>query len=113
MITYLLRTSDKEYSVTAVGTAAEALALAVNGAFDLYVLDLWLPGMDGMELCRRIRDRGIREPIMFFSAMVQPADRAYVKAAGADEYLVKPNDIEIFPATVERLLSDRRGDAAA
>jgi CheY-like chemotaxis protein len=104
MIRTLLFESDDDYEVTAVETAAEALALDGKNAFDLYVLDIWLPGMDGLGLCRRLRERGRTQPIIFFSAMVQTADREYVLAAGANEFLVKPKDIDNFLPTVARLL---------
>ncbi len=108
MISALLGTAEKDYSVTVVGTAAEALALASKHDYDLYILDLWLATMDGMSICRRLRDRGVAEPIMFFSAMVKPPDKKFVMAAGADAYLTKPNDIGIFLETVERLITDYR-----
>ncbi len=106
MMRTLLDQADIDYSVTLVETGAEALALIAQNSFDLYILDIWLQGMDGLELCRRIRDRGITKPIMFFSAMVRPDDRGYVLAAGANEYLLKPNDLGIFTKTVERLLRE-------
>ena len=106
MISTLLRETNPNYEVTAVETAAEALAMNGQRAFDLYILDIWLPGMDGVELCRRLRERGITTPIMFFSAMgVQEKDKDYVLAAGANEFLVKSLDIDRFTETVERLLS--------
>src|SRR5688500_466063 len=102
MIATLLR---EDYDVTAVETAAEALALNGKDRFDLYILDIWLPGMDGVDLCRRLRERGVTQPIMFFSAMgVQAKDRDYVLAAGADEFLVKSVDLDRFTETVSRLL---------
>ena len=110
MIATLLRGTNKDYDVTAVETAAEALALNGKDRFDLYILDIWLPGMDGVDLCRRLRERGVTEPIMFFSAMgVQAKDRDYVLSAGADEFLVKSVDLDRFTETVERLLN---GDGA-
>jgi DNA-binding response OmpR family regulator len=106
MIATLLRETNKDYDVTAVETAAEALALNGRDRFDLYILDIWLPGMDGVDLCRRLRERGVTQPIMFFSAMgVQAKDRDYVLAAGADEFLVKSVDLDRFTETVERLLN--------
>jgi len=109
MIATLLRESNANYDVTAVETAAEALALNGKGNFDLYILDIWLPGMDGVDLCRRLRDRGVTKPIMFFSAMgVQAKDKDYVLAAGADEFLVKSIDLDRFTSTVERLLSGEK-----
>lgn len=104
MVRTLLTSSLDTLDVAAVETAAEALVLDAKRPFDLYILDIWLPGMDGVSLCRRLRERGRTEPIVFFSAMVQPTDRHYVLAAGANEFLVKPKDIHLFLPTVERLL---------
>lgn len=113
MIATLLRQSNQQYQVTAVETAAEALAMNGKEQFDLYILDIWLPGMDGVELCRRLRERGVTNPIMFFSAMgVQQKDKDYVLASGADEFLVKSIDIDRFTDTVERLLSGERKSVA-
>jgi CheY-like chemotaxis protein len=106
MVQTLLSESGDDREVTAVPTAAEALALDGRKPFDLYVLDIWLPGMDGLDLCRRLRERGRTKPIMFFSAMVQTTDRHYVLAAGANEFLVKPKDIDNFLPTVARLLGN-------
>ena len=104
MVRTLLAESGNDYAVTAVETAAEALVLDAKEPFDLYVLDIWLPGMDGLSLCRRLRERQREQPVIFFSAMVQPTDRDYVLAAGADEFLVKPTDLDKFLPTVARLL---------
>ena len=111
MISTLLQGADQNYKVTAVATAAEALALTSREAFDLFILDIWLPGMDGVELCRRLREQGISTPIMFFSAMgVKAKDQDYVLAAGADAFLVKSIDLDRLTDTVAELLSDRRSD---
>jgi two-component system response regulator MprA len=103
MLRTLLETLGN-YELRAVETAAEALELDRKQSFDLYILDIWLPGMDGLGLCRRLRERGRKQPILFFSAMVQPTDRDYVMAAGANDFLVKPKDFDRFVPTVERLL---------
>jgi DNA-binding response OmpR family regulator len=104
MVRTLLSESADGLEVTAVETAAEALVLDARAPFDLYVLDIWLPGMDGLGLCRRLRERGRTQPIIFFSAMVQATDRQYVLGAGANEFLVKPRDIDRFVPTVFKLL---------
>ena len=104
MVQTLLRESGNDLDVTAVETAAEALVLDGKAPFDLYVLDIWLPGMDGLGLCRRLRERGRTQPIIFFSAMVQSTDKNFVMAAGADDFLVKPNDLDKFLPTVKRLI---------
>src|SRR5215204_4804458 len=107
MIATLLRGMNPDYEVKAVETAAEALAMKGHREFDLYILDIWLPGMDGVELCRRLREQGVTAPIMFFSAMgVQTKDRDYVLAAGANEFLVKSLDLDRLPETVRRLLGE-------
>lgn len=111
MIATLLRGSNATYQVNAVETAAEALALAGRNSFDLFILDIWLPGMDGVELCRRLREQGVTAPIMFYSAMgVQAKDQDYVLAAGADAFLVKSIDLDRLTQTVEKLLSGERED---
>lgn len=113
MIATLLRGANPDYEVKAVETAAEAIAMNGRKFFDLYILDIWLPGMDGVELCRRLREQGVTKPIMFFSAMgVQEKDKDYVLAAGANEFLVKSVDLERFTETVERLLKESREEAA-
>ena len=107
MIATLLRGMSPDYEVRAVETAAEALAMKGYNEFDLYILDIWLPGMDGVELCRRLREQGVTSPIMFFSAMgVQAKDRDYVLAAGANDFLVKSLDLDRLPDTVRRLLGE-------
>jgi DNA-binding response OmpR family regulator len=109
MIATLLRGANSEYQVKAVETAAEALELTSREKYDLFILDIWLPGMDGVELCRRLRAKGVTKPIMFFSAMgVQAKDQDYVLAAGADAFLVKSIDLDRFLETVEKLLAEDR-----
>ncbi len=105
MLRELLQQSRKDYDITSVETAAEALVLDGKAPFDLYILDMSLPGMDGMTLCRRLRDRGRTAPIIFFSAMVQPADREYCLNAGANEFLTKPADLDKISDTVANLLN--------
>ena len=105
MIKVMLSRADDRYDITVVETAAEALDLNGREPFDLYVLDISLPGMDGLSLCRRLRDGGSTKPIIFFSAMVQPQDRQYCLDAGADAFLIKPSDLDIFVDTVGRLLN--------
>lgn len=79
--------------VTSAGTAAEARDKIRNGHFDLYILDNWLPGGSGIELCREIREHDQTTPIMFYSGAGYDSDRAAGLSAGAQAYLVKPADI--------------------
>ena len=99
---------EPDFEVTAVETAAEAIEKDGRTPFDAYVLDIWLPGMDGVDLCRRLRDRGRTGVIVFYSAMNVPeGDRSYVLRSGADEFLVKPNDLDKIVPTIKRLLEAR------
>ena len=111
MLKVMFKDADSGWEVTAVENAAEALAADSKSPFDLYVLDIWLPGLDGLGLCRRLRERGRTKPIIFFSAMVQPHDRDYVLGAGADAFLVKPADLPNFIPTVRRFLDNSDGNS--
>jgi len=79
----------------AVGTAAQALSLIQAEHFDLYMLDGWLPEIDGFELCRRLRAFDSRTPILFFSGAAYEADKKRGFEAGADDYVIKPNISEL------------------
>ena len=71
---------------------AEALELIARGRFDLYLLDNWLPGGSGVELCREIRRSDPSTPIVFYSGAGLDFEREEALAAGAQAYLVKPGD---------------------
>jgi DNA-binding response OmpR family regulator len=75
----------------AVGTAAQALSLIQAEHFDLYMLDGWLPEIDGFELCRRMRAFDPHTPILFFSGAAYEADKKKGIEAGADAYVIKPD----------------------
>lgn len=89
--------------LTAV-TAAEALEMIDGGGFDLYLLDTWLPGGSGAELCRKIRESDPSTPIVFYSGAAFDSERDEALAAGAQAYLVKPGDLGLLVETVNRLL---------
>ncbi len=82
----------------AVGTAAQALSRIQAEHFDLYMLDGWLPEVDGFELCRRMRAAEPHIPILFFSGAAYEADQKALEA-GADAYVTKPDIFEL----VERI----------
>jgi DNA-binding response OmpR family regulator len=75
----------------AVGSAKQALSLVKAKRFDLYMLDAWLPDLDGFELCRRMREVDPHTPIMFFSGAAYEADKLRGIEAGANAYVVKPD----------------------
>jgi DNA-binding response OmpR family regulator len=90
--------------VSTTGTAAEALEIIAGGGFDLYLLDNWLPGGSGAELCRTIRESDLTTPIVFYSGAALDSEREEALAAGAQAYLVKPGDLGLLVETVNSLL---------
>jgi DNA-binding response OmpR family regulator len=86
---------------------AEALQRAREGGWDLILLDVRLPEVDGFEVCRRLRDAGDLTPILMLTARDQPDDKVYGLKLGADDYLVKPFDLGELLARVESLLRRR------
>jgi two-component system OmpR family response regulator len=89
----------------AVGSAPQALALIQSEHFDLYMLDGWLPEIDGFELCRKIRALDSHNPIVFFSGAAYAADKEKGIAAGADAYVTKP-DIHELVARLKQLTAN-------
>jgi len=86
-----------------------ALETATKKAFDLIILDLMLPGIDGLEICRRLRSRTNYTPILMLTARSADVDRIVGLELGADDYLTKPFNIRELIARVKALL--RRVDA--
>lgn len=95
------------YAVDAAANGESALALARDRAPDLVVLDLMLPGMDGLEVCRRLR-AGSDVPILMLTAKGAVADRVKGLDSGADDYLVKPFAFEELLARIRALLRRRQ-----
>jgi two-component system OmpR family response regulator len=73
-----------------VGSGEEALAMVADGAYDVVLLDVRLPGMDGFEICRRLRAARVWTPVVMLTARTAVADRIAGLDAGADDYLPKP-----------------------
>lgn len=76
---------------TCARSAVEAWPLIRGQCFDLYVLDGWLPGIDGFEFCRQIREFDSDTPILFYSGAAYDADKQRGIAAGANAYVTKPD----------------------
>ncbi|MER6734942.1 response regulator transcription factor [Streptomyces puniciscabiei] len=92
------------YEVTAVADGVEALAQAHKTPPDVLVLDVMMPGIDGLQVCRVLRAEGDRTPILMLTALVETADRIAGLDAGADDYVVKPFDVEEVFARLRALL---------
>jgi two-component system, OmpR family, response regulator MprA len=96
--------SHAGYTVDLAADGEEALALARDAPPDLVVLDVMLPGVDGVEVCRRLRAHHVRLPILMLTARDRVPDRVAGLDAGADDYLVKPFAFDELLARIRALL---------
>jgi two-component system response regulator MprA len=94
----------ENYTVTAVNDGKAALEALASSRFDLAVLDVMMPFADGLTVCREARHRGIDIPILLLTARVEVGDRVAGLDAGADDYLVKPFEIDELLARCRALL---------
>jgi DNA-binding response OmpR family regulator len=101
----MLALNLKEHSLICARNFGEGLRLARQRYFDLYILDNWLPGGSGVELCRVIRGFDPYTPILFYSAAAYKHDKEEALRAGAQEYLVKPVRFGDMTQAVEQLTS--------
>jgi two-component system response regulator MprA len=92
------------YRVASAADGVTALAAITGGTPDLVILDVMMPEMDGLEVCRRLRKNGDRTPVLMLTALDGVADRVTGLDAGADDYLVKPFALEELFARVRALL---------
>ncbi|WP_221353212.1 response regulator transcription factor [Streptomyces beigongshangae] len=92
------------YAVTAVADGDQALAAVRRDPPDVLVLDVMMPGTDGLQVCRALRAEGDRTPVLMLTALVETADRIAGLDAGADDYVVKPFDVEEVFARLRALL---------
>jgi DNA-binding response OmpR family regulator len=110
-----------EYTLICAHNFDEGLLAAQRGYFDLYILDNWLPGGSGVELCRHIRKFDPHTPILFYSAAAYARDIREATRAGAQSYLVKPvipDELKLMAArltfaTREAAFEARRAESAA
>lgn len=101
------------HSVDYASDGVTGLHLAVTQPFDAIVLDLMLPGMDGLEVCRKLReDAGRSTPILMLTARDTLEDKVAGLDAGADDYLVKPFELEELDARIRALLRRAGGEVA-
>jgi two-component system, OmpR family, response regulator MprA len=100
------------HEVRMAGTGAGALAEIAAAAPDAVVLDVGLPDIDGLEICRLLRREGNRVPVLMLTARDAVSDRIDGLDAGADDYLVKPFDVDELRARLRALLRRATGDPA-
>ena len=95
------------YEVETAGDGASGLRKAGEGAYDLVILDIMLPQVDGFEVCRQLRANGIRTPLLMLTAKGQEIDKVLGLELGADDYVTKPFSRRELLARVKAVL--RRG----
>ena len=100
------------FKVDVANNGEDALEQATRKHYDLFVLDIMLPGMDGYELCRRLRSR-TTAPVLFLSARDTELDKVVGLEIGGDDYLAKPFGVRELIARVHALIRRGSGDFAA
>lgn len=93
-----------QFRVDAVGDGNSAYDYGVTGEYDAIVLDIMMPGMDGIQVLQRLRQQGIKTPIMMLTAKTQTEDRITGFDAGADDYLPKPFDPDELISRIRAML---------
>ena len=106
LITVNLRGKNMKVDHAADGLAG--LEMALSGQYQLVILDLMLPGMDGMDVCRTLRNRKIYTPVLMLTARTSELDRVLGLEVGADDYLIKPFSVPELVARVNAII--RRSD---
>lgn len=101
---------EEGYVVDVVADGEAALASLAKSTYDLVLLDWMLPGIDGVDVCRAIRQRGLGVPVLMLTARAEISERIAGLDAGADDYLAKPFDLGELLARARALT--RRGTAA-
>jgi two-component system alkaline phosphatase synthesis response regulator PhoP len=101
------RLTGEGYEVDTAVDGAAGLERAMAGAYDLIVLDVMLPRMNGFDVCREVRQRGVTTPILMLTARGQVVDKVVGLKLGADDYLTKPFETIELMARLEALLRRR------
>jgi DNA-binding response OmpR family regulator len=94
------------YRVITATNGTKAASLAARHAPQLVILDVIMPGMDGIEVCREIRGRNARTPILMLSAKAEREDREAAAEAGANAYLTKPFKLASLLTAIRELIDD-------
>lgn len=102
---------ENNYGVDVVGNGAEAVKQFSNKPYDLIILDILLPHLNGVEVCRHIRQKDKNIPILMLTALSSIDDKVNGLNTGADDYLVKPFHFKELLARIEALLRRKKADA--
>ncbi len=107
LTTHILQ--KKGYQVDTATNGIQAMKKAMNESPDLIILDLMLPGLDGFEICDRLKNSEATSqvPILMLSAKARKADKSMASELGVDAYLAKPIDSPEFFSSIKKLLKDK------
>lgn len=105
-----LHLKDIVCEVVIAGNGLEGYKVAIDQSFDLFILDVMLPGMDGIEICRRLRNQKSQVPILMLTAKSEEIDKVLGLETGADDYITKPFSVRELQARVKGLF--RRSDVS-
>jgi DNA-binding response OmpR family regulator len=104
------RLASEGYRVEAAADGHTAVKRATSEPFDVIVLDVMLPGRDGFDVAKTVRQQGVQTPILMLTARTQVVDRVVGLKLGADDYLTKPFDLDELLARIQAVLRrSRRG----
>ncbi len=96
------------YRVMLAENNDSALLLARSNQFDLYMIDNWMPGGSGIDLCKKLREFDSHTPILFYSGAAHDRDKQEALSSGAQGYLIKPVDNDELIEEVFRLIGEAR-----
>jgi len=94
---------DLECNVYSALSGTKGLEMAEKGKYDLIILDLMLPGIDGLEICRNIRAQKVYTPVLMLTAKVEEIDKVVGLETGADDYMTKPFSVREFISRVKAI----------
>lgn len=103
-----LHLKDMGFVCECVAEGTAGLKKALSGKYELIVLDLMLPGMDGLEICKRLRKEKLVTPVMMLTAKSEELDKVLGLELGADDYLTKPFSVREFSARVKAIMRRMR-----
>ncbi|RSK49906.1 response regulator transcription factor [Hymenobacter rigui] len=102
---------DIDCQATITGNGLEGLRLGAEGQFDVIILDIMLPGLNGIEVCRRLREQRVSTPILMLTSRDEEIDKVLALDLGADDYLTKPFSVRELLARVKARLRRLAPDA--
>jgi heavy metal response regulator len=95
---------EEYYAVDVAEDGAEGFLMATSNEYDLMILDIMLPGLNGIELCKRLREKGLKAPILMLTAIDSVNSKVEGLESGADDYLTKPFAFSELLARIKALL---------